>query len=133
MVNISIEMMISLPVIIGLALLVSVIIVNIASGLATPPVVNTHVEFVREEDIVLDLNRDGDLDDSFWVVTGSFMYKLTPNITFEPREHVIEIMKPVVNGDEHVVLFAICVSTNTTSLVIMSPEGQVVIGLGSTS
>ncbi|RLG80449.1 MAG: hypothetical protein DRO40_11185 [Thermoprotei archaeon] len=133
MVSISIEMMISLPVIIGLALLVSMIMVNMASGLAAPPIVNTHVEFVREEDIMLDLNKDGDLNDSFWVVTGSFTYKLTPNITFEPREYVIEIMDPIINEDEHVILFAICVSSNITSLVIVSHEGQVVLGLGTSS
>ena len=133
MVSISIEMLISLPVIIGLALLVSVIMVNITSGLAAPPIVNTHVEFVREKDIMLDLNKDGDLDDSFWIVTGSFTYKLTPSITFEPREYVVEIMDLVINEDEHVILFAICVSTNITSLVIVSPEGQVVIGLGTSS
>lgn len=132
MVSVSIEMIISLPVIIGLALLVSMIMVNIASGLAAPPVVNTHIEFVREKDVMRDINGDGDLDDSFWIVTGSFTYRLNPEITFEPEEYV-RVLYSEIDQTEHVILFAVYVSSNVTSLVIVSPEGQVVIGLGTSS
>lgn len=137
MVSISIEMLIALPVIIGLALLVSMVMVNVVSGLGVPPVVNSHTEIVREQDVKIDLNGDGDLDDSCWIVTGSFTYRLSPNVDFEPRELVWGLFKngakTMLSEDEHVVLFAVCVSTNTSSLVITSPEGQVVVGLGASS
>ncbi len=126
MVAISIEMLIALPVVIALAIIVSLTIVNISSSLAVPPVANIHTELINESQLGFDFNGNGRVGDIFWLVSGSiYLRGNPPDLTIRPNADIL--FKDVSND---VLRFAAIVPYNVTAIVITTPAGQVVIGVG---
>ena len=126
MVAISIEMLIAIPVVITLAIIVSLTIVNKSSSLAVPPVANIHTKLINETQLGFDFNENGVVGDVFWLVSGSiYLRGNPPDIIIKPNETVLFID---VSGD--IMRFAAIVPYNTTAIVIITPAGQVVVGVG---
>ncbi len=126
MVAISIEMLIAIPVVITLAIIVSLTIVNISSSLAVPPVANIHTELINETQLGFDFNNNGVVGDVFWLVSGSIYLRGTsPNLTIKPNATIL--FKDLL-GD--VLRFAAIVPYNVSAIVITTPAGQVVVGVG---
>lgn len=127
MVAISLEIVITIPIVIALAIIVSLTIVNISSSLATPPIANIHTELVNETELGYDLNSNGNPNDIFWLVSGSiYLRSGSENLTIEP---VYEVLFKDLSGN--VLRFAALVPYNVSAIVIRTPEGQVVVGVGS--
>lgn len=126
MVAISIEMLVAIPVVITLAIIVSLTIVNISSSLAVPPVANIHTKLINETQLGFDFNENGVVGDVFWLVSGSiYLRGNPPNITIRPNATILFID---VSGD--IMRFAAIVPYNVTAIVITTPAGQVVVGVG---
>lgn len=126
MVAISLDLVLAIPIVITLAIIVSLILVNLATNIQSPPVANIHTELVSEYDIQVDLNEDGDLDDSFWLISGTISFSgNNPSFTIEP---VVRILFKDVS--DHRIRFAAIVEPTLSAVVVRTGSSQVVIGLG---
>ncbi len=126
MVAISIDLVLAIPIVITLAIIVSLILVNLATNIQSPPVANIHTELVSEYDIQVDLNGDGDVDDSFWLVSGTITFSgNNPSFTIEP---VVKILFKDISDNR--IRFAAIVSPTQSAVVIRTGSSQVVVGLG---
>lgn len=126
MVAISLDLVLAIPVVVTLAILVSLILVNLVTNMQAPPVANIHTELVSEYDIQVDLNGDGDLDDSFWLVSGTIAFSgNNPSFTIEP---VVKLLFKDIS--DHRIRFAAIISSTQTAVVVRTGSSQVVVSLG---
>jgi len=128
MVVISIEMIIALPVILILALIVAFTIVNIASSIEGPPIVNVRKELVCEDEVLIDVDNDSEYDTCFWLISGTVHVgsSAKPYIEVEPVYKIV--FNDTING---VIYFAAYVPYTASAVVITTSIGQAVINLGS--
>ncbi len=125
----SIEMIIALPVVLALALIVAFTIVNIASNVEGPPIVDVRKEFTCEDKVLIDVDNDSSYDTCFWFISGT-IYLGSRSSTSSYFFKIEPVYKVILNDTvDGVIYFAAYVPYTANAIVITTSVGQAVVNL----